>query len=277
MKMSAARVARIAVIGLSVLALAGCLQSKTVISVNRDGSGTVEETFLMKNEFVEMMAGMSAEAGQEKFSLLDKEELTTKAAAMGEGVVLKSAEPVSNEWGQGYVATFSFPDVSKLRVNQDPSSDLPSQAAMAGGEVQSETPDFVTFSLNRGNPATLQIILPGDQGSGNDTSEQDMNDSGGEEAVSPEDMQGIQEFYKDMKMSVVVKLNGRVVDSNASFRDGNVITLMDIDFNKILENPEQTKKLMASQPDSVLQFEQLMKDVNGIKFETKNQVQVRFR
>lgn len=35
--------------------LSGCLKVRTLINVNQDGTGTIEETVLMKSEFVNMM------------------------------------------------------------------------------------------------------------------------------------------------------------------------------------------------------------------------------
>jgi len=39
-----------------VLSLAGCLQVDTLIKVKPDGSGTIEETFMMRKDIVEMRA-----------------------------------------------------------------------------------------------------------------------------------------------------------------------------------------------------------------------------
>ena len=43
------RAARLALIPALAFALAGCLQSHTVVKLNPDGSGTVEETVLMSD------------------------------------------------------------------------------------------------------------------------------------------------------------------------------------------------------------------------------------
>ena len=43
------------VIVLVSLFLSGCIEIQTKVSVNKDGSGTVEETVLMSNEMIKMM------------------------------------------------------------------------------------------------------------------------------------------------------------------------------------------------------------------------------
>jgi hypothetical protein len=85
----------------AVVVLSGCLQSRTVINVNADGSGTVEETFLMQRDVVQMLSSMGE---GEEFSLLDREELERGAGDLGDGVSLQSAEEMSTDWGSGYRA-----------------------------------------------------------------------------------------------------------------------------------------------------------------------------
>ena len=139
-----------------VILLSGCLQSRTVVTVETDGSGTIEERFLMQNQIVQMLAGMSE---QESFSILDREELERGAADFGQGVTLETAEEVSTEWGSGYRAVYTFEDINRLRVNQNPSEDIPADdAEMPGGPP--EATEYIQFRMSPGSPASLEIIMP---------------------------------------------------------------------------------------------------------------------
>ena len=43
----------------AVCLFSGCIQDNTVINIKPDGSGTIEETVLMGNSFIDMMEGMT--------------------------------------------------------------------------------------------------------------------------------------------------------------------------------------------------------------------------
>ena len=56
-----------------VLLLSGCIEMSTRVLVEKDGSGKVEQTFLMKTEIVEMLKNMGQ--SDEPFELYSEEEL----------------------------------------------------------------------------------------------------------------------------------------------------------------------------------------------------------
>jgi hypothetical protein len=256
----------------AVAVLSGCLQSRTVISVNADGTGTVEETFLMQRDIVQMLASMGE---GESFSLLDRDELERGAEELGDGVQFQSAEEMSTDWGSGYRAVYSFDDINTLRVNQNPSDDVPSQGADMGGEQPSAV-EYIQFTMTRGRPATLEIIMPEPEQEELEPVDE-MPEGMEAPEISEEDMQGLASLYTDMRISVDVVVNGDIVDTNATHHDGNRVTLMDIDFNRILEEPEVMERLARQEPGSLSQVEALVNDLPGIKAELNRRIQVRFR
>ena len=257
----------------AVLVLSGCLQSRTVVTVNSDGSGTVEETFLMQKDVVQMLAGMG---GGESFSLLDRDELEQGVSDYGSGVSLQSAEEMSTGWGTGYRAVYAFDDINQLRVNQNPSDDLPSQGADMGGETPSAV-EYIQFALSGRNPATLEIIMPEPEEGEMEPADSSMPEDMEAPEFSEQDMQGLASLYTDMSISVDVVVNGQVVDSDATHLDGNRVTLIEMDFNRILEEPDVMQRLAAQEPGSLSQIETLVDDIPGIKAELKPRVRVRFR
>ena len=56
---------RVAVVMAAALVLSGCIDDTISVTVKPDGSGTIEETVLMGNEFIEMMQEMSKGLGEE--------------------------------------------------------------------------------------------------------------------------------------------------------------------------------------------------------------------
>jgi hypothetical protein len=251
----------------AVVLLSGCLQSQTTVKVGRDGSGQVERTFVMKHEIVEMLAGMSGTAPAD-FELYEDGELEEEAASMGSGVTLRSVEEINNSFGLGYKAVFAFSDINNLRVNQNPGDSVPS------GDPGESSEELVTFSLNRGNPATLVVMMP--QSEEEDEAEElDMEDAEG--APSSEELEGMTEFYRDMRIGFDIQVQGSIVETNATHRNGNTVTLMDIDFNQILSDPEATRRLIENQVDSLIEVQDLVQNTEGISVEFQEEVSVRFR
>lgn len=258
---------------LFLIVLAGCLQIETTVTVNNDGTGTVERIFMMQKEILAMMASMGSmgeEGDAEEFSLLDEEELKTEASSMGSGVALVSAEPYETETFSGYKAVFSYPDINMLRINQNPAESVPDSASE--GESLAE---FVTFSFQKGKPATLRISLPKDvydeSGSG------DSTDGGAQAEPAAEDLEMMKQIYGTMKMSMHVQVNGTVRKSNASYLDGSKITLMEMDFGKVVENEDKLKLLATQSDESIEGMKSLLEGIPGIKVELQDTVEVVFR
>jgi hypothetical protein len=265
--------------GILLLLLSSCLQVNTTVKVNTDGSGTVEERFLMSHTVVEMMAGFqsmgegSSSDDKDNLGLFDQEELASDAEKMGEGVRLSSVEPLDTSWGQGYLATYAFDDINKVRVNQNPGDNMPSGGSMMG-EEQQETKEYITFSFRKGNPAVLEVMLPQEAQDPDDEAEDQDMPSGGQ---GMDDAQMMAQYLNDMRIQVQLVVNGRIVETNASYRDGNTVTLMDMDFEKILSDPDAFQKLNEMDADSLAEMRDVVESVPGIQVELKEKLSLRFR
>ncbi|MBM4030578.1 MAG: hypothetical protein FJ291_02195 [Planctomycetes bacterium] len=122
------------------LVLVGCIESKATLTVNPDGSGTLEQTLYIKQQ-----EGQDAkELTVEKV----KENCTKGAAQLGEGVTLASvaaAEP-RPKWN-GFKITYNVADISKLKVGYLP--------PMGGGKADPD--ELMTFQFK---PGQLTIVRP---------------------------------------------------------------------------------------------------------------------
>ena len=87
----------------------------------------------------------------------------------------------------------------------------------------------------------------------------------------------MQQMFKDMKVSVAIEVQGRIVETNAEYRSGSRVTLVEMDFNKVLGDPEQLKVLLQAQPKTIEEAKALVKGVEGMKAETQPQVTVKFQ
>ena len=144
------------------LALMGCFESIVLLRVNKDGSGTIEETVVISDAFMELMKsfGGGEEDEEEEEDFIDEQELTDKAASMGEGVRYVSAEPVKTDRGSGYKAIYSFSNINDVRINQNPGENV--SPPPVGGEEEGPVEEWLRFEFSGGRTATLNIIYPRD-------------------------------------------------------------------------------------------------------------------
>jgi hypothetical protein len=236
------------------LALMGCFESLILLRVNKDGSGTIEETVVISDAFMELMksfSGQEAEEQEEEEDLVDEEQLADKASSMGEDVRLVSAEAVKTDRGAGYKAIYSFPDINTVRINQNPGENV--TAPSMGGEQEQPVEEWLRFKFTRGGTATLEILYP-----------QEM-------------MEMMRQLYQDMHIGIAVEVDGRITETNASYVDGSTVTLMDVDFAKILEDEQKFKDLLSANPNTIEEMKKIIQDNPGIKVEIEENIRIRFR
>jgi hypothetical protein len=290
--------------------LAGCFQVETVVSVKPDGSGTVTETMLMPKAMVEQMKQMTegfakgfADAAKEAdpnakvtktetppskgFDLLDEKKLKEAASKMGTGVTFVSAKKISNDKGEGYVATYAFTDINQLRIDQNPSDNMPDAGGLGGpggpggpgapgGEEKKAKSEPITFQFKKGKVAELIVKNPSsDPKSGADKpkTEKPQDAAGGEEMA----MMMMRQMFKDMKVVVAIEVAGKIVKTNAEHVAGSRATLVEMDFNKLMANPEKFKALSKADPKTIEETKALVKGIDGIKVETKPSVSIQFQ
>lgn len=267
-------------LGIAALALAGCMEIETLVRVEADGSGTITERMVMSNEIIEMMKEMAPE--NQPAPLYDEEELRAAAATFGEGVTFLSVESVETDFGQGYVVSYAFTDINRIRVGQNPENKMPGSGDM-GAQAEAEDGDFTTFTMEPGSPASLTIHWPVDEGEPENAEAMEAAAEAEEEAEnaqSPEQQQAAMEMmkmaFKDMRMAVHVEVAGQVIESNATHRDGSRITLVDIAFAEFLESEEALKAMASDKQQTVADMKEMMALIPGLKLEIEPEVSVLF-
>jgi hypothetical protein len=257
------------------LALMGCFESLILLRVNKDGSGTIEETVVISDAFMELMksfSGQEAEEQEEEEDLVDEEQLADKASSMGEDVRLVSAEPVKTDRGAGYKAIYSFSDINKVRINQNPGENV--TAPSMGGEEEPPVEEWLRFRFSRGGTATLEILYPQEP----EAEQEDESSEGDVDMESnPEMMEMMRQLYQDMHIGIAVEVDGRITETNASYVDGSTVTLMDVDFAKILEDEQKFKDLLSANPNTIEEMKKIIQDNPGIKVEIEENIRIRFR
>ncbi len=263
-----------------LIALLGCFDSAILVKVKKDGSGTVEETVILSKAFTELMASFGAGMGGEEQEeqdqdLVDEDKLRAKAAAMGDGVELVRADPVVTDRGSGFKAVYRFKDINNLKINENPSDNVPGPPS--GGEQAQSPEELVQFRFTRGGTATLEIIYPKDFDEQETQEESEEAEAGPDPNADPEMMAMMKELYADMRMKLVVEVDGSIVDTNATYRDGSRVTLMDVDFGKLMQEGDKFDELMQAKPETIEEMKRALEGIESIKVETAQNIRIRFR
>ena len=88
--------------------------------------------------------------------------------------------------------------------------------------------------------------------------------------------QEMKEMFKDMKVNIALEVEGDIIRTNATHREGSKITLMEVDFGKLMENEEALKKVNQLEPRNAAEARKLLKDIPGIKVEFNPELRVEF-
>lgn len=256
----------------------GCIEINTLITVNKDGSGTVEETVLLTREVINMISefqkSFSDSTSETKpFEFYNPEELEGQASNFGGKVKYLSSHEVSTENKSGYVVTYGFSDINELKINQNPDSRVKLEAVSEEPEVVKE---FVTFSFKKGEPAEVRIRMPEDKKLTGDVNAETDSALQTMEADSVNLTEQIAAIFKDLRMSMTLKVNGDITKTNAEYRDGSIITLLDVNFSELLGNAEKLKEFRKVNPQNFEQVKEILKGIPGIKVEFNNPVFVQF-
>jgi hypothetical protein len=256
--------------------LSGCLQVNTTVNLNNDGSGTIEEVFVMKTEVINMMKEFAMafdSTKSEGFEIFNENELREKAAKFGEGVTYVSGELVKKDNYEGYKVIYSFKDINKIKLNPSPEDKVPMGNDL--GEVEEESvDDLLKFNFKKGNPSTLVIDFPKPQME--DKLETEETTEFEDSTFSQEAEQKMIEMFDGMKMALYFNFKDGIDETDASFVNGSEVTLMEVDFSEIIKNKEVFKKFQGVKPETMDEFKEVVGDLEGIKIEFKEQITIKF-
>jgi len=260
---------------ISTVLFTGCLEVNTTIHLNKDGSGTLEESVLMSSEVLQMISAFassfdSTKADSNKFSLFKEDELRADTSKYGSGIKYITGKEIKENGKEGYRAIYSFTDINKLQINQNPNSKI----EMEGVEFEKDTSnEFLDFSFVPGETSRLTIKSPLNRAKDVSNEEVPTNDT---TSADFKEMDEFLKLMKDMHISLKLDINGKITETTASYVEGSEITLFDINFNGLFDNPEKLKKFKTENPRNIEEIKEIMKDIPGIKVELNNEVNVTF-
>ncbi|MBV5326124.1 MAG: hypothetical protein JZU65_00575 [Chlorobium sp.] len=260
-----------------VVSLSGCFDVSTIITVRPDGTGTVAERMLMSNASLGQMVEL-VEKDQKKRSgdMPDKSELKKRAHEMGEGVRFLSIHPVATKSHKGYEALYAFNNIDQLLINRNPNKGTARDSSI-GSDGQKKKNQYVRFALEKGTPSRLMVMQDQEQSSSSTGSS-----SAAATSVTPEQREMMtrfmQEVFRGMHVFLAVDIDGTLLGTNATHRTDKRVTLVDVDFDKLMENASQFALLTELGPEpnpEVLQ--KLLEKIPGVKVESKTKIDITFQ
>ena len=261
------------------LSLGGCFQIDKNVQIKPDGSGTIVETVTMSSAMITQMKAMTSGFGDaaggagakaKGFELLDEAKLKEEASKMGEGVTFVSAKKITAPDREGYTATYAFNDISKVKLSTNPPDIGGGGNLKMTGKADTEP---VTFGFTKGKTAELTVTTPAMKPAAAKSKEEAAADAQ-QDAMSEAMLPMMQQMFKDMRMSMSVEVAGKITATNAANKEGSKVTLLDVDFNKVLADPAKMKAMAKIKDPNSAEAKAFLKAIPGMKVETANPVKI---
>jgi len=275
----------IALMMLAASLLSGCFQVERVLTVKPDGSGVLEETFMMSKKTLAMMNeafGDKKNGKEHDTGLFKEEQLKSAAARMGEGVSYMRGEKYATDDFEGYKAYYSVKDVNKLMIDSGPPK--------TDGKPEAVDPSKASrFVFIPGDTATLMIKSPKAKVP---TKAEEKAEAAKPTTKAPEtkpavepqklpsqqDMEMMKQMFDGMRVAFSVKVEGQIVETNATHRLDDTVVLADIDFGKLLNMaPEELAKLNSIKEGDMTAAMAALKHLPGVKVDMNEEICIKFK
>lgn len=242
----------------------------STVRVNADGTGTIVQRVVFTRAAVEQLKQLGAmgRGGAKPFDPVSEDEARAQAAKLGSGVTYVSSTPIDDDSGQGRETIYAFTNVGDLRINRQPQ--------VPGAHVETDSlkalNQTVTFGLNRltdGN-ALLTITIPQPDLDGRTLG----LGAGGAKEPSPEQLAMARRLFAGAKVNIGVEPAGTLVRSSSPYVSGNRVTLLDVDFDQLINGPVLERMRGVTTVD---ELRSALKDVPGLTVSLDPQITIEFR
>lgn len=249
----------ITMVGVAALALlsSSCLQQDTTIRLNKDGSGTITETTTLGAQMIAMMGAAGGEGGDPLDQMVEqaKAKSARTAAEMGDGVSVKEIKRINVGGKKGIVTVYEFKDINKLKY---------SIGVSLGDDDANDEKDPLDISYKDG-----VLTINNDYEKAEKPAE--------EEPFDKNSLAMAKQMMGDMRISLSLEFPGGIAKTNAEHVAGNKVTIMDIDFGKLIAEEDKFMEFMKNQPESPAEAKELLKGVDGVKFETAEKLTIKLK
>ena len=249
-------------------ACGGCFESTTILRVNGDGSGTLQQRTIIKKAALAQLRSFSAfGGGRATLDPLSGDQARTLAASLGEGVTLSSTSRIATDEGEGRESVYAFPDVAKLHVSEQPPT--PGGVSVRTQGLSTDAPDITLGLTHEPNgDAVLHVLVPppaifaGPDG------------SGGINPVVIAQLQALKGMLAGAHLLLAAEPQGQLVKTSSPYVDGARVTLLEVDLDKLMADEAFLARLQAAKtPDEV---RAVVKDAPGLRINLDPDISVQF-
>jgi len=214
-----------------------CITSTTTVKVKPDGSGTVEQTMLVNTAMIEQLGTMisSQMGGSSKTTTksanpfedaFNEEKMKAEIAKMN-GVRLVSRTPLKQNGLEGVKVVLAFDDVNQLVLDENVGS-------------KGSDPMRVSLKKNAAGASVLTIQFPDKPGG---EAPKGAQPKPKKNAPKAEDLAMAQMFFKGFRVQMAVEVQGTLIKTSSPYVQGNTVTLLDLDMEKLFANPAALSNL----------------------------------
>jgi hypothetical protein len=136
--------------------------------------------------------------------------------------------------------------------------------------AQASVPEYLTFAFTKGTPAVLTITEPKVQ-------RPTTGASSGKTATDPAQLASLKPLYSDLRIALSIKVQRKIIETNAAYASASTVTLMDMDFGVILADDATVKKPSANPTQPLAEVEALVKSLPEVKLDTQETVKIAFK
>lgn len=246
---------------LAAVLTSGCLRSTTTIALKPDGSGTIVQETAVGAQAMAMLKSFAADQKPAAAEMFSEEQARKTGEAMG--VTFVSGEPIKTPGLEGYRATYRFDDITKIKVNMQQAD------AVAGTQKQ---PPF-GFTLARGAASTVLTVQMPEQNPELGALPGLSRPPGAAQPDKAESAQALammKVMLAGMFVDVSLDVDGRIIKTNAPHVEGSKITLLQVDFDKLMQDAGGLERLEGAKDLKALA------NIPGLKVATEPTLVIEF-
>ncbi len=262
---------RPALVVLAALPLVGCFESATVIKLKADGSGTIEQRLLLTDAATDQLKAFAILGGGNAAGADPTSEAQARSLAesIGPGVTYVSSTPVKTAKGPG--------PRFRLRVHRHHAASRQRAAARPGRREPrpAEQPERRANHVraHEDSPTATRCCASSSRGRTVCPSPS-PGPNGDVTPPSTQQIEMVKALLAGARLSVALEPEGTLVQTTSPFVDGNRVTLIDVDIDKIAADPNLTAKLQA--PKTADEAKEALKNVPGLKITLDPEITITF-
>jgi hypothetical protein len=238
--------------------ISGCMRVEMTVKVKKDGSGTIDIMMTLKKDFKDLLSGFLGDNQEteetEKKDFLTEDDMKDMESKLG-NVKLVSYKKIDDDNNVGAHTVYSFENINDISTMTDMSND--------------ETGNDISFQIiKNGKSSVLNINMP--------PQKDNAVKAGDKKDITDQEKQMLdmmKMYFKDFYVSMKVKVDGKIKNSNAKRIDGSTVTLIDMDLNSIISDDNLFRSFYEGTNQGIFQD---YGNIKGMFYDSQKTIKIEF-